>query len=77
MGGRNTPCPWHMSAWVSTRVLQVLILVAIGFAIAVITAANAQDRIYRYLTKRSGGKMGQPEFRVSAILFHDRKLRPL
>ena len=31
---------------------------------AVIVAANGQDRIYKYLTKRNGVG-GQPEYRVS------------
>ncbi|CAD6583670.1 MAG: hypothetical protein TREMPRED_003613 [Tremellales sp. Tagirdzhanova-0007] len=38
---------------------------AIGFAIAVVIAANAQDRIYKYLKKRNGDENGgQPEYRL-------------
>ena len=40
---------------------------AIGFAIAATTAANAQDKIYKYLKKRNGDVGGgQPEYRVRA-----------
>ncbi|GFZ42665.1 hypothetical protein JCM24511_00382 [Saitozyma sp. JCM 24511] len=36
---------------------------AIGFAIAATTAANAQDRIYKYLSKKNDGR-GEPEYRL-------------
>ncbi|RXK41266.1 hypothetical protein M231_01416 [Tremella mesenterica] len=36
---------------------------AVGFAIAVVVASNAQDRIYKYLSKKNGIG-GQPEYRL-------------
>jgi DHA1 family multidrug resistance protein-like MFS transporter len=38
-------------------------VLAIGFAIAATTAANAQDRIYKYLSKKNDGR-GEPEYRL-------------
>lgn len=39
---------------------------AIGFACAATTAANVQDRIYKYLSGRNDGR-GEPEYRVRLL----------
>lgn len=49
--------------WPQNTISLSYVGLAIGFMISATTAANAQDRIYRYLSKRAGDS-GQPEYRL-------------